>query len=108
VSHLTAGLYSDEPAIPISVNIPWQRIPGLDIGKLVVIEPGAAQSFVVHLKPERLDDMKRRSGVGAQANNIPRIRRDFRLAKNNMKRRLAHQTISSSVTSAKDTFKLDE
>ena len=52
--------------------------------------------------------MERRPGIGAQANDVPRVRRDFRLAKHNMKRRLAHQKISSSVMSAQDLFELDE
>jgi hypothetical protein len=51
VSYLPTGLYSNKSAPLVSIDISCERIPGSDMGKLVVIEACAAKSLVVHLKP---------------------------------------------------------
>jgi hypothetical protein len=45
--------------------------------ELMVIQPGASQAFIVPGKAHRLNDMQTEAGVGAQADDIPGIRRDF-------------------------------
>ena len=48
-----------------------------DAGAFVIVEAGAAQSFVGELEAERLDQMQLGTGVGAQADDVAGIRRDL-------------------------------
>jgi len=46
-------------------------------GKFVIIQPGTAQAFVIPRKTHWLDNMQTKTGVGAQADDIPGIRWNF-------------------------------
>ncbi|MNL46657.1 hypothetical protein D3C87_1693920 [compost metagenome] len=46
-------------------------------GELVVIQPGAAQTFVIPRETHWLDDVQTKTGVSAQADDIAGIWRDF-------------------------------
>lgn len=58
-----------------------------------VVEAGAFEMLIVDLKSERLDEVERCERGGAQARNTPRIRRYFRLKKNDV-----HQFSNKIVT----------
>jgi hypothetical protein len=47
--------------------------------ELVIIQPGAPQLLVFPREAHRLNEMQFRPGVGAQANDVARVGRDFRL-----------------------------
>ena len=49
----------------------------LDGGELVIIQAGTAQALVVPGKAHRLNDMQTKTGIGAKANDVARVRRDF-------------------------------
>ena len=48
-----------------------------DGSKLMVVQPRAAQTFVVPRKAHRLNDVQTKTGVGAQADDIAGIGWDF-------------------------------
>lgn len=52
---------------------------------LVVIQARAAQTLVVQLEAQRLNQVQATAGVGAEPDNVAGIRRDFRLKKDYMK-----------------------
>ena len=54
---------------------------------LVVVQPGASQLPVVHVKAQRLDQMQRTAGVGCQADHIAGVGRNFRRDQNDMEHR---------------------
>lgn len=56
-----------------------------DTGVFVIIQAGPAQALVRDVKTERLDEMQFGAGVGAQANDVARVGRDFRLIENDGK-----------------------
>ena len=62
--------------MPIGVNA--NRLP------LPVIEPGAAQALVVHLKTQGFYQVELKARIGAEANNIAGIGWNFRFVKDNM------------------------
>ncbi len=49
------------------------------LGELVVVEAGTAQAWFVQLEAQRPHQVQRGAGVGAQAYDIARVRRDLRL-----------------------------
>ena len=55
------------------------------IGVFVVIQSGAAQLFVIQIKAERADQVQLRPAVGAQADDVAGVGRDFRLVKDYVK-----------------------
>ena len=52
--------------------------------KFMIIQPGAHELPVLQREAERLDQMQLATGVGAQADDIAGIWRDFRLIENHM------------------------
>ena len=48
-------------------------------GELVVVEPGAAQVLVAEFEAEWFDEVELGAGVGAQADGVAGIGRNFRL-----------------------------
>lgn len=58
---------------------------GLQSGELVIIEPGAAQAFVIQFEAQGLDQMQGAAGIGAQPDDIAGIRRNFWLKKDDVK-----------------------
>lgn len=46
---------------------------------LVIVQAGASELLVAEVEAERLDQVQARAGVGAQANHIARVGRNFRL-----------------------------
>ena len=56
-----------------------------DVGVLVIIEPGAATVFVAEVKAQRFDQMQFSAGIGAHADDIAGVGRDFRLVKDDGK-----------------------
>jgi hypothetical protein len=59
--------------IPASVPRPPETPrsqPALDVGKLVVVEPGPLDPLVIPLKPQRLYQVQPVAGVGAEANDV--------------------------------------
>ncbi|MNT14385.1 hypothetical protein D3C72_1493870 [compost metagenome] len=54
-------------------------------GILVVVEAGAAQTFVVQLEAQRLDQMQVAAAVGAEPDNVAGIRWNFRLKEDHVK-----------------------
>jgi len=58
---------------------------GFDRGVLMVVETGALQLFVFQGESERLDQMQPAAGVGAEADDIAGVGRDFRLVQDNIK-----------------------
>ncbi len=57
----------------------------LHAGELVVIEPGAPHAGIVEREAERFDQMQLGAGIGAQANDVAGVGRDFRLDQDDMK-----------------------
>ena len=45
--------------------------------ELVIVQSGASQAFIVPGEAHRLNDMQTEARVGAQADNIPGVRRDL-------------------------------
>ena len=56
-----------------------ERIPELEVDFLPVIESGPFQGAIVDGKPERLDQVQRRTGGETKPADVAGIRRDFRL-----------------------------
>jgi len=56
-----------------------------DPRQFVIIQAGAPQAPILERESERLDKVQARSGIRAQPYDIARVRRDFRLIKNDMK-----------------------
>ena len=48
---------------------------------LAVVESGAAQLFVVHVKAKGFNQVELESGVGTKADNVTRVGGDFRFKK---------------------------
>jgi hypothetical protein len=64
-----------------------QRIPAFMHAHrrvLVIVEPRAPHPGVFERKSQRLDQMQLRAGVGAQADHIAGVRRDFGFDKNDV------------------------
>ena len=57
----------------------------LQRGVFVVVETGAAQGLVVDVETERFDEMKFGAGVGAKADHVARVGRNFGLVENDGK-----------------------
>jgi hypothetical protein len=55
-----------------------------DPGIFMVIQPGPFQPFIVHVKTERVNQMKLGTGVSAQAYDVTGVGRDFWLEQDNM------------------------
>ena len=51
----------------------------------MIIEPGTPQTLVVHVKPQWFYEVQKAAGIGAQAYDIARIGRDFRLVEDDVK-----------------------
>ena len=56
-----------------------------ELGKLMIIQTGAAQAFVIKAKTERMNQVQNGARIGTNAYDIARIRRYFRLKKNHFK-----------------------
>ena len=54
----------------------------LHIGVLVIVEPGAFERTILPAEAERFDQMQFAAGVGAQADDVTRVGRDFGLEEN--------------------------
>jgi len=52
--------------------------------EFVIIQAGADELLVFQREAERPDQMQLAAGVGAQADDVAGIRRDFRLVQNHM------------------------
>ena len=48
----------------------------------MVVQPGAAQGFVIDIETQWLDQMELCPGIGTHADDIPGIGRNFRLKEN--------------------------
>ena len=57
---------------------------GFDLGKFVIIQPGAAQLLMFHVKPQRFDQVQLHAGIGAEADDIAGVGRNFRFKQDNM------------------------
>ena len=53
--------------------------------ELVIVQPRTAHPGVIDGKAQRLDQVQRATGVGAQANDIARVGRNFWLDENDVK-----------------------
>ncbi len=62
-----------------------ERCPPFHIAEMPVIHPRAAKRFFIQRESQRLHQMQPRPGCETQPCNIPRIRRNLRLDKNDMK-----------------------
>ena len=51
----------------------------MDVGQFVVVEPGPGQVGLIHPEAERLDEVQRRPGVGAQPDDVAGVRGDLGL-----------------------------
>ena len=56
-----------------------------DLRPLVIVEPRPAQALVVQSEPQRFDQMQAKAGIGAKADYIAGVWRNFRLEKHNIK-----------------------
>ena len=54
----------------------------LHIDELAVVEAGAPEFLLLEVEAERLDELQLRARVGAQADDVPRVRRDLRFVEN--------------------------
>ena len=54
----------------------------LDRGEFAIVQSGAAQLFIVQVKPQWFDEMERAACIGAQSNNIACVGRNLRLKQN--------------------------
>ena len=54
-------------------------------GVFVIIQPGAAQAFVIQFEAQRLDQVQVAAAVGAEPDNVAGIGRYFRLKKDDVK-----------------------
>ena len=62
----------------------------LDPCPFVIIQPGTTQTPVIELEPEWFYEMQLRTGIGAQAYDVARIGRYFRLVEDDVE----HVTMS--------------
>jgi hypothetical protein len=60
---------SSEAAAEVRMNFDGREI--------VIVESRALQALVVEPEPQRLDQMQRRAGIGAESNGVSGIRRDL-------------------------------
>lgn len=56
-----------------------------DLAIFMIIQSGAAQAFVVQLESQRFDQVQLAATVGAQADNVAGVRRNFRLIEYDVK-----------------------
>jgi hypothetical protein len=57
----------------------------MDAREFGVVQARAAQSPILKAKSERVHEVQRRAGVGAQADDVAGIRRDLRLEQNDVR-----------------------
>ena len=74
-----AGLYGKKPRVGEPAQTSIEIVMNFDFRKIVIVQAGPLQTFVIQAKSQRLDQMQSGAGVGAQPNDIAGIRRDFRL-----------------------------
>lgn len=55
-----------------------------ETGPFVVIQPGASQMPVAQIESQRLDQMQLCASIGAEADDVAGIGRDFWLVENDM------------------------
>ena len=55
------------------------------IGKFPVVEAGPPQALVIDVEGEGVDQVELRAGIGAQANDVARVGRNFGLVEHDMK-----------------------
>ena len=67
------------------VETALQTIMHPDVGVLVIVQAGAAQFAVTEIETQRANEVQLNTGIGAKAYDIPGIRRDLRLIKNQVK-----------------------
>jgi hypothetical protein len=72
-----ARFQNSDQLVPVVVN--------LEAGVLVVVQAGPAKLTVVDFETERFDQMEPASGVGAQADYVAGIGRNFGIKKNHIK-----------------------
>jgi hypothetical protein len=58
--------------------------PALHVGKLVVVEPGPLHPLVIPLEPQRLYQVQPIAGVGAEADDVAGVGRNFRLVEHDV------------------------
>ncbi len=61
--------------------------------QFVVIKAGALHFARIERKTQRLDQMQIGAGVGAEADDIARVRREFRLVQKNNSKALLNQSL---------------
>jgi len=79
VGAAAAGLDAEEAHILHGLETGGQACVHAHLREFLVIEAGAAHRFPGELEPERLHQVERRAAVGAQADDVTGIGRDFGL-----------------------------
>jgi hypothetical protein len=60
------------------------------LGEFAVVEPRSSERSRVHVKAERFNQMEAAAAIGAEANDVTRVGRDFWLKENNIKHVVAY------------------
>src|SRR5450759_1675974 len=76
-----------------------QSIMHAQARKLVIIQPGAKQLFILQREAERFDQMQLATGIGAQADDIAGVRRNLRLVQNHAKHKVPIKIPAKSLKS---------
>lgn len=75
-----------EPAWPAQcAEAILEGIPGADSRQLMVVEPGPPHPRLIQFEPEGPDQVQVGPYIRAQANDVARVGRDFRLVQDDMK-----------------------
>ncbi len=74
-----------QPWIAQAFQASGQALVALERGILVVVQPRAPQALVIQFEADGLDQVQVAAAVGAQANDIAGIRRNFWLKKDDVK-----------------------
>jgi len=83
----TAARGESEQALGARLQRLHQRVPTgvrLQRGVFVIVEPGAAELFVIQRKTQRFNQVQGAAGIGAQADDVAGVGRNFGLDKNDV------------------------
>lgn len=81
----TLGGEGEQPRLIQAFQAFGQALVTLERGILVVVQPCPAQALVVQFEADRLDQVQVAAAVGAQADDVAGIRRNFWLKKDDVK-----------------------
>ena len=97
VAARTIGLEGVEPRVGQAVATNAQRRPDPHRGEFAVIETGAAQAGIIEGETQRFDQVQRAAGVGAEPDDVARVRRNLGFVEDDVKQRLRSLAASTAI-----------